>query len=992
VEPAGSPVTAPSPHILTEIVTATSLKPRYVTGDMNRLRIWLFGPPRVELDGAPVEVDTRKAIALLAYLSVTGRPHGRDSLAALLWPDLDQDRARAALRRTLSALRKGLGGAGLAAGRSHLSLEFGDMWLDTARFNELIVAARAHDHAADAVCHRCISDLTEAAELARGDFMSGFFLRDSPEFEDWMFFQSEELRRDLSEALERLVTALIGAGKLATAIDIARRWLQLDTMHEPAHRALMQLYAWKGLRSKALSQYRECVLVLDRELGVPPLEETAALYRAIEEERVEPPVLGPQPAPEASASPAPSRIERLLVGREREVGKLLQEFADASRQGRLVVVEGEAGVGKSSLVEAALGRLREQGANVLSARCYPGEQALALAPISQLLRTALKQDQAWAVELSARWAQEAARLVPELAELRSEPLPRPPGDETGGRTRLYEGVAAALDAACCSGGAGAIFVDDLHWADDASLDFMSYLLHRLRERPLLVLTAWRSEEVPPGHRLALMLSEATLAGSGTSIALQRLSRAHIAELVAALAPEASTDLVNRLHAETDGLPFFLMEYLSALPASDQGEQWPLPRGILDLLQARLAPLTQIGRQLLGAAAVIGGSFEFDSVRAVSGRSEDEAVGALEEVIERGFVVEQNASGPDSLYDFSHDKVRELVYAETSAARRRLLHARVADHLAGGVRRGTGNWRPGVVARHYDAAGDLAEAAEWYLRAGDEARNLYANGEALAHYGAALAYGHPRIGDLHEAMGDLHTLAGEYRRALDSYEAAAAHPFPASMSSSSASALARIEHKIGNVHHRTGKWDLADSHYEASLSAGPDEALRARITADQSLTAHRRGDDPLAAELGHEALRLAEGAEDLIALAQAHNILGMVAGGGEDAVTELEKSLRYAEAAGDPAARVAALNNLALARREAGDAARARELTERALALCATLGDRHREAALRNNLADLLHGLGRQEEAMEELKRAVALFAEIGEPGELQPAIWRLVDW
>ena len=159
-----------------------------------------------------------------------------------------------------------------------------------------------------------------------------------------------------------------------------------------------------------------------------------------------------------------------------------------------------------------------------------------------------------------------------------------------------------------------------------------------------------------------------------------------------------------------------------------------------------------------------------------------------------------------------------------------------------------------------------------------------------------------------------------------------------------------------------------------------------------MTAHRRGDDPLAVELGREALRLARGAEDLIALAQAHNILGMVAGGGADAVAELERSLAYAEAAGDPAARVAALNNLALAHRVAGAAALARELTEQALTLCASFGDRHREAALRNNLADLLHDLGRHEEAMEELKRAVALFADIGEPGELQPAIWRLIDW
>ena len=946
--------------------------------------MWLCGPPRIELDGAPVEVDTRKAIALLAYLAVTSRPHGRDALAGLLWPDLDEDRARAALRRTLSALRKGLGGAGLVAGRSRVALELDNLWLDSAEFRELLNRARTHDHRPDETCRHCIALLRDATELCRGDFMSGFFLRDSPEFDDWISFQAEEVRRDLGDALERLVTALIGAGELSAAIDGARRWLQLDILHEPAHRALMRLYAWKGLRSKALGQYRDCVRVLDAELGVPPLEETTALYRAIEEDNLEPPSVAPQPTSMPEIPSPPPRVERLLVGRDDELASLQHAFAGASDHGHFVVVEGEAGVGKSSLVEAFLGRVEEQGLKALAARCYPGENALAFAPISQLLRTALKEDYGWVTELPTRWAQEAARLAPELAELRSEATPPPPSEDPSGRMRLYEGVAAALDAAVSRDGPGALFLDDLHWADEASLDFVAYLLHRLRERRLLLIAAWRREEVPVGHRLAVMLAEATLSGSATSISMSRLSLGHLTELVTTLVPGATEELAKRLHHETDGLPFFAMEYLTALSPQEREDRWPLPLGIRDLLQARLAPLSQAGRQLLGAAAVVGGSFDFDGVRTVSGRSEEEALGALEEVIERGFVVELSGSDSKPLYDFSHHKVRDLVYEQTSAARRRLLHARVADTLASEARRGKGRGA-GVVSRHYEAAGDVSQAAEWHLRAGDEARSLYANSEALAHYEAALASGHARISDLHEAIGDLHTLAGEYREALDSYESAAAQ-LPAGP------ALPRIEHKIGNVHHRAGHWDLAGSHYEAALAAEPEPALRARIKADQSLTAHRRGDDGRAEMLGREALQVAEGAEDLLALAQAHNILGMVAGSGAGAVQELEQSLRYADEAGDPSARVAALNNLALAQRAAGDATNSRLLTEQALELCAAQGDRHREAALRNNLADLLHSLGAHEAAMEELKRAVALFAEIGEPGELQPAIWRLVDW
>jgi tetratricopeptide (TPR) repeat protein len=354
------------------------------------------------------------------------------------------------------------------------------------------------------------------------------------------------------------------------------------------------------------------------------------------------------------------------------------------------------------------------------------------------------------------------------------------------------------------------------------------------------------------------------------------------------------------------------------------------------------------------------------------------------------------------YDFSHEKLRALVYEETSLARRRLLHRRVADALAGRFHgRHEAGAVAGQIAHHYREAGQDALAAEHFRLAGNHARALYANAEALAHYRAALALGHPDSAALHEALGDLHTLLGEYGGAITSYETAAALGDPGH--------LAGIERKLGGVHHRRGAWDMAESHFQAALyalgEAGPAE--RARVYAEWSLTAHLAGGvgaETRAAELARRALELAEAGGDTRALAQSHNILGVLAtsrGELNAATHHLERSLalatelgeRHADGFGVQSARVAALNNLALASRARGDLQEALHFAEQALDLALAMGDRHREAALHNHLADLLHAAGRSQEAMAHLKQAVAIYAEIGvEAGAVRPEIWKLAEW
>ena len=214
---------------------------------MPTVELYLLGMPRIERDGKQRPVDTRKAIALLAYLAVTGERHSRDRLASLFWPEADHTRSRAALRRTLSTLNRALGGTALATDRQSAWLETeSDVRVDIGEFLGRIAECDTHGHPSSAVCTRCLPPLEQAATLYHGDFLAGFGLRDSPELDDWQFFQAETLKRELSATLERLVEGHGARGELAEAIGFARRWLSLDPLHEPAHRRLMELYHRDG--------------------------------------------------------------------------------------------------------------------------------------------------------------------------------------------------------------------------------------------------------------------------------------------------------------------------------------------------------------------------------------------------------------------------------------------------------------------------------------------------------------------------------------------------------------------------------------------------------------------------------------------------------------------------------------------------------------------------------------------------------------------------
>ncbi|MRR10892.1 hypothetical protein EG831_12655, partial [bacterium] len=204
---------------------------------------WL-GSPRAILNNAGVALETRKVTALLAYLSLTPEGARRETLAALFWPEHDSERALGNLRRVLWSLNRALGPEWLDPGYDLVRLQpKPGLHVDVRRFHEL---AGAHTGVGHPACPACLAALEEAAGLYRGPFLEGLTLRDSPEFDEWQYFQGEELRAQMSAVLERLQAMLADAGRLEQALAAARRWVVLDRLHEPAQRALMALYDRAG--------------------------------------------------------------------------------------------------------------------------------------------------------------------------------------------------------------------------------------------------------------------------------------------------------------------------------------------------------------------------------------------------------------------------------------------------------------------------------------------------------------------------------------------------------------------------------------------------------------------------------------------------------------------------------------------------------------------------------------------------------------------------
>lgn len=770
---------------------------------MPALRLFLLGPLDVRHDGQQLpKPPTLKSQSLLAYLALhRQRPQPRERLADLFWGERPERRARRSLATALWHIRRCLPDDSLLISDVQ-SAQFdpqANLWLDVEEFESL---AAGPD----------VRSLQSTVALYRGEFMEGFY-------DDWVLNERYRLETLLSEALARLMTGLELQGQHDDALAAALRLLQHDPLREDAHRSAMRAFCRLGQRNAALEQYRRCQEIVQQELGVEPMSETADLYREILDGRFE---IGPaveagaaariavRPAVPPGYSPLDPVARSPLVGREPEMAFLRDGFEEArAGRGGLVVVSGEAGVGKTRLVEELADQLRWQGVRVLWGRCYEFERLLPYQPIGEALQAVLSTTAPSELARLPSWIlNELARLVPELPEkvpgLRdSETVPA-----GGVQTHLFEGVARFL-ASLSTGGPLALILEDLHWATESTLQMVHYLARHLAHHPVLMVGTLRPEAIGPESTLDSLERQLGREGLARSLHLRGLSLQATERLIAEMSGRGETvaPLARRLYEETEGNAFFLIEIIKALfeagLVSLEARTWradlvhlseaelPLPAAVSEAIESRLRHLDENAQQALQVGAILGREFDLDLLQATWRKDEAATLEALDILLRRRFVDEgKGLLGRD--YAFHHHQIREVVYAGIPVRHRQHLHSQAGKAMET-LYESNLETVAGELAFHFGQGRKVDKALEpsavrYLLLAGDQARLAYAHQEAIEYYSEAL---------------ELQKEQGEYEQA------------------------ARTLMKLGLAYHTVSQFEQARQAFDEAFAVRKREAMRPR---------------------------------------------------------------------------------------------------------------------------------------------------------------------
>src|SRR5262249_30151515 len=657
-----------------------------------------------------------------------GKTIPRGKVTTLLWADQSEDAARHALRQCLLDLRSVLAKANLEVIRAEGDL----IGLDQSKI--VVDAASLERH----IAHGPPEPLHEPVILYRGDLLEGFSVREQG-FEDWLRTERERLRSLVLGALKNLLTHHVRQKVSDAAIHVAVRLLALEPFDETVHRTLMRLYAESGRRSTALRQYEDCVEILGREVGVEPEAETRDLYRRLVSERARaanvPTAAGTHRSPIAQRSKARmsfrSNAQTPLVGREVDLG-WLDTFSQRAYHGQpqLLLLLGEAGIGKSRLVEELAASARHHHAETLFGRGREGKSFLAFAPWVEALRPALGEDVV--NRLPATIRRDLARLLPQIDD---GPSSAPGGLEDG--LRIFEAVAHLLRQ-LSDGHPLLVVIEDLHWCDDMTLRLLKFLPRRLEGRPVLLVGTARPEETPNDAGRGLVLDTLYRDTTCISRTLEPLSRDKTIQLLRALLTPRSYSLsellAERVWKLSEGNPFVVVECARAV--RDRGVAGPetsleLPDQVRALTARCFANLSDPATRLIDVAAVIGRDFDAALLGYAAEMAEPEVADGLEELVRRRVVREV-----DGRFDFGHDRMREAAYARLLRPRRTLLHRQVAQALEA-VYVTELDSHCTAIGAHYREAGVWGHASKYLARAGFQAWERGAGREALTCFEDAL---------------------------------------------------------------------------------------------------------------------------------------------------------------------------------------------------------------------------------------------------------------
>jgi DNA-binding SARP family transcriptional activator len=689
----------------------------------------ILGPLEVRDGETTIPLAGGKQRAVLAILILNANETvSTDRLIEELWGERPPASAPKVIQNHVSQLRRAFADGLLMTQRAGYTLRLEPGTVDVVRFERLLEDGRRALAHGDA--EKASALLREALSLWRGPPLADFI------FES--FAQPEIARLDERRlvALEERIEADLALGRHTDLVGELQGLVGEHPVRERLHCQLMLCLYRSGRQAEALEVYQDARKVLVEELGIEPGRPLRELHQAI---------LQQDPALELQVTAGPARETGLMpfVGRENQLGELRAGLDDAFvGTGRLFLLVGGPGIGKSRLAEELLSQARARGARVIVGRCWEAGGAPAYWPWVQALRTYVGETdpRMLRTELGAGTG-EIVQILPELRELFPD-LPEPIGVESeGARFRLFDAVAEFLARASANRPL-AVFLDDLHAADAASLLLLQFVARVLSSTRTLVIGAYRDVDPTPGESLTGTLGELAREPITSRLSLGGLDEDEIGQYLELTASElASPDVVAALYDRTEGNPLFVQEIVRLLSveglprASDSAVRLAVPESIRDVIARRLAHLSEECNGFLLLGSVLGREFALDGLARLGGVPVEDALDALDEAMAARVVAD--APGAAGRLRFTHVLIRDTLYEGLTTAHRVRLHRQAVGALEGLYGDDAGR-HLAELAHHAIAANAFDKGLDYARRAGDRALTLLAYEEAARFYETALS--------------------------------------------------------------------------------------------------------------------------------------------------------------------------------------------------------------------------------------------------------------
>lgn len=833
----------------------------------------ILGPLEVVEEGHPLPLGGAKQRTLLAFLLLhANEVVSRERLIDCLWGEAPPETALTALQGYVSQLRKLLGRERLVTRSPGYLLTVVPEELDLGRLERLAANAREPEPKEAAAA------LAEALSLFHGPPLADFA------YESWAQTEIGRLEELRLVCLEQRIEADLSLGRHAELVGELEALVNTHPLRERLRGQLMLALYRSRRQAEALAAFQETRTALVEELGIEPSPELQALERAI---------LNQEPALDLPARPTdaalwpPGATERLgavFVGRDRELSELLAGLEDAlAGRGRLYLLAGEPGIGKSRLAEELAKRARERGARVLVGRCWEAGGAPAYWPWVQSLRAYVRSGDPQMLRAQlGRGAPDVAQLLPELRELFPDVQERTPRESEAARFRLFDATASFLRNVA-EAQPLVLVLDDLHVADVPSVLLLRFVAAELEESRILVVGAYRDVDLPPDHPVAAALADLARQAAAR-FQLKGLAEADVStfiELSTGLTPPPSA--VATIRRETEGNPLFVGEVVRLLASEGRLERtedplaWhiPVPQGVRDAIHRRVDRLSPETRSLLTLASVLGREFAVDAIARLAEQPPDVSLAVLDEAMASRLVGE--APGGIGVLRFSHGLVRDAIYDGLTAARRTRLHRRAAEVLEEMYAHDPEPHLAELAHHFFEAApaGVAGKAVDYARRAAERAAAQLAYEEAVRLYVAALrALDLAGIADeatrceLLLGLGEAQAAAGEVAAGKETFLQAVER----ARRSGSPKRLARAALGYGGrfAWARAGGDTRLVPLLEEALTGLPDEqsALRARLQTRLAGALRDQASPEPRTSLSREAVELARQVDDPATLAYA----------------------------------------------------------------------------------------------------------------------------